>query len=109
MELSRNRTSISQNSAVIFPRLESWNAMTKVATIAADVNKKRVLCRVSMEILVDKFGEMEEGPLRLLAINRKFLQDAARRCIERNAYEDDGSILIRAVDIDKQEAYAASS
>jgi hypothetical protein len=109
MELSRSRTSVSQNSAVIFPRLESWNAMTKVATIAADVNKKRVLCRVSMEILVDKFGEMEEGPLRMLAANRIFLQDAARRLIERNAYEEDGSIIIRAGDIVKQETYTVSS
>ena len=100
MELSRNRTSPSQNSTVIFPRLESWNAMTKVATIAADVSKKRVLCRVSMDILIDKFGEMEEGPLRMLAANRVYLQDAARRLIERDAYEEDGSIVIRAGDLD---------
>jgi len=100
MDLSRNRTSTSQNSTVIFPRLESWNAMTKVATIAADVSKKRVLCRVSMDILIDKFGEMEEGPLRMLAVNRVYLQDAARRLIERDAYEEDGSIVIRAGDLD---------
>jgi hypothetical protein len=74
--------------------------MTKVATIAADVSKKRVLCRVSMDILIDKFGEMEEGPLRMLAANRVYLQDAARRLIERDAYEEDGSIVIRAGDLD---------
>jgi len=109
MELSRNRSPISQNSAVIFPRLESWNTMTKVATIAADVNKKRVLCRVSMEILIDNFGEMEEGPLRMLATNRIYLQNAARRLIEMNAFEEDGSIIIRAGDIDKPVGQVTSS
>ena len=78
-----------------FPMLESWNALTKVATIAAKVDSKRVLCRISLEILRDKFGASEEEPMQFVAQHRTAIQEAARNLIENEAYEEDGSILIR--------------
>jgi hypothetical protein len=73
--------------------------MTKVATVAAEVSKKRVLCRISLEILRDKFGASEEDPMRSVVQHRTAIQEAARRLIENEVYEEDGSILIHAHDL----------
>nr|VFJ75548.1 MAG: Protein of unknown function (DUF1488) [Candidatus Kentron sp. FW] len=99
MHLTRHRTLPSDKTEISFPLLESWNPMTKVATIAAEVNKKRVLCRVSMEVLQEKWKVSEEEPMQTVVENRSTLQAAARRVIEDEAYEEDGSIVIRSENI----------
>ncbi len=99
MQLTPNRKSASGDPGVSFPRLECWNPMTKVATVAAEVNKKRVLCRISFDILRDKFGASEQGPMQSVAQHRETIQAAARKLIEGEAYEEDGSVLIRARDL----------
>ncbi len=99
MQLSHPRTSASGDTKILFPRLECWNAVTKVATVAADVNKKRVLCRISLEVLIDKFGALEGEPMQAVAQQRHAIQEAARKLIERDAYEEDSSIIIRACDL----------
>jgi len=99
MQLSNNRASASGSAGVSFPGLECWNAMTKVATIAAEVNKKRVLCRISLEVLIDKFGALEEEPMQSVALQRNVIHEAARKLIEREIYEKDDSVLIRACDL----------
>ena len=83
---------------ILFPRLECWNTTTKVATVAADVDKNRVLCRISLEILRDKFDASEKEPMQSVAQHRTAIQEAARILIENGAYEEDGSVLIRACD-----------
>lgn len=82
-----------------FPRLESWNSTTKMATIAATVDKKRVLCRISLDILRDSFGASEEDPMRSVDKYRTNIQEVAMKLIESENYEEDGSILIRACDL----------
>jgi len=99
MLLTRHRTSAQEDTGISFPKLECWNPMAKVATIAAEVNKNRVLCRISLEILRDKFGVSEEKPMRSVARHRKAIQEAARKLIENESYEEDGSIFIRARDL----------
>lgn len=99
MQLTHYPTSASGNTAISFPKLESWNILTKVATIAAEVNKKRVLCRISLELLRDKFGDSGADPMQSVALHRRAIQDAARKLIERESYEEDGSVLIRARDL----------
>ncbi len=99
MQLTRYRTSVSGDTVISFPKLECWNPITKVATIAAEVNKKRVLCRISLEILRDKFGASEEEPKQSIAQHRTAIQEAARKLIENEVYEEDGSVLIRAHDL----------
>jgi hypothetical protein len=83
---------------ILFPRLECWNTTSNVATIAADVDKTRVLCRISLAILREQFGPSEMEPMKFVAQHRVAIQEAARRLIENGVYEKDGSILIRACD-----------
>jgi hypothetical protein len=79
-----------------FPKLESWNNLTKVATIVATSDKKRVLCRISFEVLRDKFGASKEEPMKTVVKHRTDIQEVASKLIEDESYEEDGSILIRA-------------
>lgn len=97
--MTQNRTSASGNTVISFPMLECWNTTTKVATVAAEVNKKRVLCRISLGSLRDKFGSSEEEPMRFVARHRSAIQEAASRLIENEIYEEDGSVLIHARDL----------
>ncbi|WP_305907389.1 DUF1488 family protein [Methylomarinum sp. Ch1-1] len=99
MKLTYPRTADSKNKGVTFPRLECWNAMTEVATVAAEIDRKRVLCRISLKTLNTKFGASEEEPMRLLARHRTIVEEAARNLIENEHYEADGSVLIRANDL----------
>jgi len=99
MHLTHYKTSSSAESDISFPLLESWNPLTKVATIAAQVDKRRVLCRISMEVLQKKFHASMNEPMRAVAENRSLLQARARILIENNAFEEDGSIIIRSKDI----------
>ena len=99
MRLTRYRKPASTDSEVSFPVLgESWNPMTHVATIAAEVNGARVLCRVSIAVLEKRFSATAEAPMEAVAENRLALRAAATKLIEKQRYEDDGSIVIR-VDI----------
>ena len=79
--------------------LECWNPMTKVASIAAQVDQRRVLCKITMEVLQKKFQASTDEPMRAVAENRSLLQAKARILIENEAFEEDGSILIRSKDI----------
>lgn len=99
MKFSSYPTSSTRDTVISFPKLESWNILTEVATIAAQVNKRRVLCRISMEILHEKFGDSEEEPMQSVALYRNAIEEAARKLIERDRFEEDGSILIRASDL----------
>jgi hypothetical protein len=86
---------------ISFPRLECWNNATNMATLVAEVDKKRVLCRVSLTSLRDKFGDLEEAEdlMPLVAKHRITIQEAARNLIERERYEEDGSILVKTQDL----------
>lgn len=68
--------------------------MTKIATIAAQVSKQRVLCRISQKTLRNKFGATKEEPMQAVAQHRMEIQEAAKRLIENGSYEADGSVLI---------------
>lgn len=99
MNLTRYRTAASDVSELSFPMLECWNPMTKVASIAAQVNGRRVLCRISMEVLQKKFRASVETPMKAVVENRQTIEAAARKLIEKEAFEEDGSIVIRQRDI----------
>ena len=99
MKLTRHKTAISGDAGISFPRLECWNGVAKMATIAAQVNKQRVLCRISQKTLKDRFGASSEQPMQSVAQHRIAIQAAARKLIENKAYEEDGSILIQARDL----------
>ena len=84
---------------ISFPRLECWNNMTKMATVVADVDKKRVLCRISSESLKVKFGASDDKFMQSVVQHRVAIQEAAKRLIERDDYEKDGSVLIQTADL----------
>ena len=69
--------------------------MTMVASIAAQVDGKRVLCKISSSVLQKKFNASKESPMQSVRNNRASIEAAARQLIEQKAFEDDGSISIR--------------
>ncbi|MGI9301358.1 MAG: DUF1488 family protein [Gammaproteobacteria bacterium] len=99
MNLTPYRTPTPNETDISFPALECWNPMTEVATIAAQVSKRRVLCRISLEVLQEKFAVSTGGPMRVVVENRPTIESAARKLIENGVYEEDGSIIIRRTDI----------
>lgn len=99
MNLSRKKSSSVDENEILFPLLECWNPMTNVATIAAQVGGRRVLCRISHDVLKKKFRASATEPMRAIANNRKAIQIAARALIERKAFEADGNIVIRQKDL----------
>ncbi|MCG8379842.1 MAG: DUF1488 domain-containing protein [Proteobacteria bacterium] len=99
MKLTQYKSSLSNNSKILFPKLESWNPMNQVATIAAQVDKKRVLCRISKEVLELVSKDKETDPMNILLNNRYLFEEKARKLIESKAYEEDGSIIIRKADM----------
>jgi Protein of unknown function (DUF1488) len=84
---------------VSFPRLECWNNMTKMATVVAEVDKKRVLCRISSESLKAKFGASDDKFMQSVVQHRTAIQEAAKRLIEQDDYQEDGSVLIQTADL----------
>ena len=99
MYQSRRRALAPGETEISFPKLECWNPLARVAIIAAEVNSKRVLCNISSELLEERFHASADEPMKAVLENRPVIQAAARRLIEREAYEADGSILIRRGDI----------
>ena len=99
MQITGARTSASANTGISFPRLECWNAVTEVATVAAQVNKRRVLCRISLKLLRQKFGASAEEPMATVAEHRIAIQEAARKLIENEAFDEEGHVMIRAQDL----------
>ena len=99
MYLPLHKTTSSDKTEISFPVREFWNPMTKVATITAEVDKRRVLCRISMEVLQENFDVSVDEPLRAVADNRSMLQAKSRILIADEAFEEDGSIIIRSEDI----------
>ena len=73
--------------------------MTKYATIAAQVDGRRVLCRISSADLEKRFDAGAAAPMDVVTKNRNVVEQAAKTLIEQGAFEQDGSILIRYKDL----------
>ncbi len=99
MQLARYKPATSDQSDVSFPVRECWNPMTEVAIITAEIDKRRVPCRISIEVLREKFDFSVDEPLRAVAENRSILQARSRDLIVNGAFEEDGSIVIRLKDL----------
>lgn len=99
MKLPGYRKSPHNGEEISFPRLESWNPMSKTGTVAVQVSKKRVLCRISLKILQMKFRATVENPLQAMKENRLVIEEAIKKLIEQGRYQADGSIIILASDL----------
>jgi Protein of unknown function (DUF1488) len=62
-------------------------------------DKKRVLCRISSESLVIKYGASENKFMLSVTPHRTEIQETAKRRIEGEEYEEDGSVLIQTADL----------
>lgn len=92
------RTRGSDDDKVTFPMLESWNPMNNVATIAAQMSGRRILCRISLEVLQDRFKASAEEPMDAVKENRSILEAAAKTLIEKKSFDKDGNVVIRTQD-----------
>ncbi len=84
---------------ISFPKQQCWNPLTRVATIAADVDGKRVSCRISAADLQKKFESVPDAPMLVITANRTQIENAARILIQNKAFEADGSIVIGYKDL----------
>jgi len=87
-----------EDGKITFPHLHCWNPETETATIAAQVSGRRVSCRISYEVLKNRFPVISGTPLENVEKYRREVEDAARKLIESKNYEKDGSIKIRSRD-----------
>ena len=99
MNINSCRHRAKQDGKILFPALECWNPMTKAASIAAQVDGKRVLCRISESVLQKKFNASKLPPMSIVRENRTEIEAAASRLITNKAYDEDGSITIRLKDL----------
>ncbi len=61
--------------------------------------EKRVRCEISREALDDHFGGDGKDKVEVFRINRRAIEDEARRKYLEGRTEPDGSVLIRTVDL----------
>lgn len=99
MNITSPRSKARIESGISFPILQSWNPVTRHATIAAQVNGKRVLCRIAAADLKEKYKTSGADPMQTVTEHREDVEKAARKLIEQGDYENDGSIMIRYRDL----------
>ena len=87
------------DGSISFPHQQSWNPVTNVATIVAQVSGVRVSCRVKIEDLIKKYHIPPEEPMISVTNHRDELENAVRKRVEEKDYEDDGSIMISYKDL----------
>ena len=88
-----------KQQGITFPLLHCWNPVTEVITVAAQVEGKRVSCRVAVKDLKTKFHVFNQDPLALAKAFKTEIQNAARSLIDKKSFEPDGSILISYKDL----------
>lgn len=84
--------------AILFPAVEVWDGIRDVISFPADVNNQRIRCAVSWEALQDHFGGNDISPLDAFCAKRSAIEGVVERLINRQRFEQDGSILIRSQD-----------
>jgi hypothetical protein len=99
MNLTKNRNRAAKQTGISFPMLECWNPITRDATIIAQVDGRRVMCRINEKLLKKKFDADGDAPMPTVVENRPALEAAARKLIEAKSFDDDGSITITESDL----------
>ena len=87
------------DGSISFPQQQSWNPVTNVATIAAQVSGVRVSCRIKIDDLIKRFHILPEEPMLSVTNHRPELENAVRKLVEEKDFEDDGSIMIGYKDL----------
>ncbi len=71
----------------------------KVVWFTALVDSKRIDCGISIEALGDHFGAYYDDPLPAFRANRERIEAVATALIRQGRFENDGTLLIRSVDL----------
>jgi hypothetical protein len=87
------------DGGIAFPALEAWDPLNHVASIVAETNDGRVLCTVSADVLDARFTFDLEHPMRAVEENRVVLRSAARKLIEKGAFDAKGRVNISLEDL----------
>ena len=87
------------DGSISFPALQCWNPVTKVATIAAQVSGRRVSCRLKIDDLRKRFQILPGEPMQSVTNYRTEIENAIRKLVGNNNFEDDGSIIIGYQDL----------
>jgi Protein of unknown function (DUF1488) len=99
MDVLIHKQDKTSDSRISFPSLQCLNPITNVATIAAQYSGRRVSCKIKIEDLSKKFNTTADQPMELVTQYRTEIESAARRLIDKKAFEKDGSIMISSKDL----------
>ena len=77
----------------------TWDADTEAVEFWAEVNGRRVRCRVFWEALDDLDHSSGKKRLDLFAVHRQAVEAKAEEKILAGAFETDGTISIRKEDV----------
>ena len=99
MQLVHINKKMSKDGTIKFPLLQSWNPLTEVATIAAEVSGNRVLCRIAATVLQKKYPSSGDDPMQTVTTHRTEIENAARILIEQEAFDEEGAITIGYKDL----------
>ena len=90
----------AQAAGVIqFPILVCWNPMTRCVSIAADMNGRRILCRIPETVVHAKFNCLDQEATLTVTANRPAVEAAAKTLIQRKSFASDGMIDIPLEDL----------
>jgi hypothetical protein len=87
------------DGSISFPDLQCWNPQTLVATIIAEIDGERINCRIKVSELEKMFPRAAKDPMQGITSHRKDIEKVARKLIEKNRFEADGSIKIHLDDL----------
>lgn len=86
-------------ASIAFEQEQQLDDMSGVVKFRAVVDVYPVLCKISREALSDHFGADDVGELNAFLKHRSEIEQYARKLIEQQGFQSDGSILIRSEDM----------
>lgn len=81
-----------------FPSGEQWDGRRAVVIFQASVSAKYIPCAISLEALQDHFNGDPRQPLETFRQHRPTIENLARKLIQGQRFELDGSVFIRSQD-----------
>ena len=98
MKLSAHAPRANADGSIHFPILECWNPVTRCVSIAADVNGRRVLCRIHEAVLKKRFRGASGDATAQVVANRPAIEAAATVLIQRKRFAADGHVDLKLED-----------
>ncbi len=87
------------SNEIIFSPERSWDSITESVKFPAEIDGKKIICKISIEALMDHFNCDVNNPLAAFDKNRPAIIEITEDFINGDLFEEDGSILVRNSDI----------